>query len=493
MKNILLKLWQNTPWQIILLFFTAVFLWRNILFFLAGDDYAYAFIWNPEHGGNLMDGIGPREKISSVSDIFLSQWNHYLYWGGRTFSMLFIQLFAWQGKYLFNIANTIVFVLLILAIYFLALGKNASLKDNKLCLLWAIIGLNFGVLDYVTTMLWLTGACVYMWTGLFVCAFLLPYVFALSDKSFWQKPPLFAFLLMATAGLIAGWSEEGASLSMLFMLSIILYLLRKEKRITIWMKTGAFFSLVGCLFLMLCPGSIEREKFMLMYAADYVLDYDELFTAEMFAENFEEGFLPIVLWESFLFIPIFICLKNKLASEEMRRIILIFTAGALCVLTAMMFAPKFAIHTGFHSTVFLTVASVAALKECMPYLKEKYKNSKIWRKVMWILGSVSFIYGILLIVGALYVEISYNRQWAERMEYIEKHKNDSIIVVKSLTIPYNLDKWLGPRTLTEYHLIYGADLEFDPSDNRSIMFAQYYGLKKICIDTKTDWKKKKED
>jgi len=75
------------------------------------------------------------------------------------------------------------------------------------------------------------------------------------------------------------------------------------------------------------------------------------------------------------------------------------------------------------------------------------------------------------------------------MEYVEKHRTDEEIEVTAIYIPYNLDEWLGPRSLTMYHLIYGADLEYKPTDNRSNIFAQYYGLKSIRIDKEEDWEK----
>ena len=101
----------------------------------------------------------------------------------------------------------------------------------------------------------------------------------------------------------------------------------------------------------------------------------------------------------------------------------------------------------------------------------------------------AFVYVILSLVGALYIETSVAHQWEKRMEYVEQHYNDDEIVVSALYIPHDLDEWLGPRSMTTYHLIYGADLEYKPKDNRSNMLAQYYGLKSIRIDKESDWKK----
>ena len=139
------KLWERMPWQVLLLLFAVPFLIRNLLLPMVGDDFSYAFIWDGEHWGNLMDNIGPRERIGSFYDILVSQWSHYFTWGGRTPSMIFIQLFAWVGKVWFDLANTAVFVLLMLVLYWLAVSKIESPSHHKGAFLWVLLCMLFGV------------------------------------------------------------------------------------------------------------------------------------------------------------------------------------------------------------------------------------------------------------------------------------------------------------------------------------------------------------
>ena len=77
------------------------------------------------------------------------------------------------------------------------MGKIISPAKAKGCFLWVIIGLNFGVLDYITTMIWMTGTCVYMWTGLWECGLLLPYALAYRNREFGGNWPKWSWLLMA--------------------------------------------------------------------------------------------------------------------------------------------------------------------------------------------------------------------------------------------------------------------------------------------------------
>ena len=481
-----IRLWGRMPWQVLLLLFAVPFLIRNLLLPMMADDFSYAFIWDGEHWGNLMDNIGPRERIGSFYDILVSQWSHYFYWGGRTPSMIFIQLFAWVGKVWFDLANTAVFVLLMLVLYWLTVGKIESPAHHKGAFLWVMLCMLFGVIDYPSAMLWMTGACVYLWTGLWECLFLL---FLLRGK----KANMF---LMAILGLLAGWSEEAGSLVTVMLTAFFLYQAWQQKRLQQWMIVGFTFLLIGCALLMLCPGSIHREELMLELAPEYVLPADKLFSAEMFWDNFTEGFLPIFLWESFLFIPIVFYFWKRRRKAPLpifhlpSSIISAFTAGGMMVLVAMMFAPEFALRTGFHSTLFLTVASAAAFKEIAPWLKQALVATPPRRMATVTLGTLCGLYALFFMAGVFYIEGSYRKQFDKRLDYVMQHRDKKTLVVPAYQIPYHLDDYLGPRSLTNFHLIYGADLESKPTDNRSLMYAQYYDLPLTCIDRQVDWNKR---
>ena len=478
----LTEYWKRTPWLVVLLLFVVPFLIRNLLLPMVGDDFSYAFIWKGDDLGNLMDDIGPRERIHSFYDILISQWSHYFTWGGRTPSMIFIQLFAWLGKIWFDLANTFVFALLMIVLYWLSNGETFSPACHKGIFLWVILGMIYGIIDFISTMLWMTGACVYLWSGFWETLFLLPFVTR-------KHPPV---LLMVPLGLLAGWSEEAGSLVTMIMTAWMMFVFWKQKQLEKWMIVGSLFLLIGCGLLMLCPGSIQRENIMLEYAPEYVLPAEKLFSAEMFWDNFTGGFLPILIWESFLFIPILLYFfKRKSLSPN--PIVPLFTVGGLLVLFAMMFAPEFELRTGFHSTLFLTVGSAAALKEIAPWFKQALVSTR-WRRVITLTVASLFVaYGLFVLIGSLVVETSYRQQFDERLSYVKQHQDADSLVVSSFNIPYNLDSYLGPRSITDFHLIYGADLESKTTDNRSLMYARYYGLPPIRIDREVDWNKRNEN
>ena len=491
--------WRRTPWQVVLLLFVVPFLIRNLLLPMTGDDFSYAFIWNGDDLGNLMDDIGPRERIHSFYDILVSQWSHYFTWGGRTPSMIFIQLFAWLGKIWFDLANTIVFTLLMLILYWTSVGNTVSPARHKGVFFWVMVGILFGIIDYISTMLWMTGACVYLWSGFWECLFLLPFVT--------RKHP--SVLLMAPLGLLAGWSEEAGSVVTVILTAWLMFVFWRQKQLEKWMVVGSLFLLIGCGLLILCPGSLHREDIMLEYAPEYVLPAEDLFSTRMFWDNFTGGFLPILIWESFLLIPVVIYWRlggtgvrarggaRLLSAFELfsypRTPVLPFTVGGLLVLCVMMFAPEFELRTGFHSTLFLTVGSAAALKEIAPWLKQALVATP-WRKAITLtIAGISVAYGLFVLAGCLVVETSFHQQFNERLSYVKQHQDADSLVVPYYKIPYNLDRYLGPRSITDFHLIYGADLESKTTDNRSLMYARYYGFPPIRIDREIDWNKRNED
>lgn len=493
------RLWHRTPWKVVLLLFALPFFFRNLLLPMVGDDFSYAFIWDGEHWGNLMDGIGARERIGSFRDIVVSQWSHYFTWGGRTPSMVFIQFFAWVGKVWFDVVNTVVFVLLMFVLYWLSTGSVQSPARHKGVFLWVMLCMLFGVLDYPSTMLWMTGACVYLWTGLWECLFLLLLLNGSRIQRSTRRFPAFLLTLTAAAsGLLAGWSEEAGSIVTAVLAAYILYKAWQQRRLERWMVVGGVFLFLGCLLLLCCPGSLHREQLMLELAPEYVLPADKLFTAEMFLANFTEGFLPILVWESFLFIPIVLYgVRHRhfhptpsLEATEGSPLVPLFTAGSLLVLFAMLFAPEFAVRTGFHSTLFLTIASGAALKSIAPWLSRSLTATPLRRFVTLSAGSCLCLYALLVLAGVFCVETSYRQQFDSRLDYVLQHKTERQLVVPSFQIPYGIDRWLGPRSLMDLHLIYAADLESKSTDNRSLMYAQYYGLPPIRIDRQVDWHKR---
>lgn len=491
-----LSLWQRLSWQMIFAFGVGIFLWRNILMPMVGDDYSYAFIWDGANAGNLMDGIGPRQRISSLADIFTSQWSHYFTWGGRVPSLFMVQVFAWQGSFgrlLFGFANTAFFALLVCLLFWLAAGRIESLGKSKEGLFLLMLGMFFAIPAYIYTMIWMTGACVYVWTAAAICAFLLPYSLAYWHHSFWQKKLWWHLPVMALLGLWAGWSIEAGSIVTVLLTVAFLLLFHRQKRLQNWQIAGFVGAVTGMLLLMLAPGSYMRLKLMQEMAPEYIMPAELMWTPIMFLYNFVEGFLPVLIGELPFFIPILLYFWKGEREKALTRYILLWGSGSLLVLCAMMFSPDFRAHAGFHSVIFLLIASAAALRAIMPQVKAWCEEQVRARLCLAVIGFFSLVVWLSASAICLVIETSYSQQWAEREKIIAEHRQDDPLVVPAIEIPQHLDKVMGNRSVTSVLLMFGADLESEATDNRSNMFAQYHGLKGIVIDKKIDWGKYGEE
>ncbi|MBQ7705852.1 MAG: hypothetical protein IJT73_10605 [Selenomonadaceae bacterium] len=443
--------------------FTGFFLIRNILMPLAHDDFAYAFIWDGEKGGNLSlipadETLQQRERVQSFGDIFKSQYSHYFTWGGRVFAHSLAQFFIWIGKPYFDIANTIVLALLVIVIL-----KLADVKESARVIFWIFTGLLFLTAESVVTMLWLTGACNYLWMCLFQMLFLLPYVqtfrAGIVDKSK-LKIPLMLFL-----GLLAGWSNESGALATLCLTVFFILLLKKKSLLQFWMVAGFLTLAAGCAFNILAPGNFVQMQFIQSVNPNFK------YTPELFINHLTEGFLPVLEINLIVLLPlIYYFFKRGFRNLNAPEIVsLTFTAGGLIVPLSMIFSPKFDLRVSIISIVFCMVASVWTLSEL------KIKLPRVFCKVAVL---VIFLYSATLI----YSDLSVNRAVNENINYIQEHKSNAVITLQ----PMNFSKIFLPiqkgKTAIPA-LKYFGGINDNPNFYLNVMISQYYGVKRI-VSTK---------
>ena len=475
------KTFSRLPWQTVFVAALLIFFLRNLLLPIIADDYSYAFIWDGDGRGNLIDGLDPNRlhRVESFADILYSQWQHYFTWGGRTIAHIFVQFFVWQGKLLFDVANTLVFGAFVLLLFKVGTGLNLR-EMNKTYLLFTLAAIHFCAPSLAITTVWLTGACNYLWMSTAILLFLLPYASAYRQKSAADSSPVKVFV-MAILGLVAGWSiEPGAVAACLVTLMFVLHF-RREKNLQPWMKVGFVFLVIGTAILLLAPGNVHRLELTNALEPDDIVPPDEQWTLQMFLVNLVVGFLPDFLREVILFVPIIFYFVKAQTSPAVTKFIAMFAGLSVVVLLMMMASPEFPQRAGFPSTVFLLIASLAALKEILPQVKE-FCRRRI--KAASIVGTIFAAVFTLSLLGCLYVEFTLHGELAQRDEYIAAHRHEDLITVKPLEIPKWIEPLTGMRTWSERVLWWGGDLEPDPNGNRSETFAKYHGLKRIHTEDK---------
>ena len=469
------KFFENLPWQVVFIAFLGIFFFRNLLMPNVADDYSYMYIWDGAGRGNLLDSIDPNrlQRVESVADIFISQWQHYFTWGGRTISHIFVQFFLLFDKIFFDVTNVLVFAALVLLLFKIGTGLNLR-EMNKSYLLLILAGIYFCAPSLLITTIWLTGTCNYLWMSTLEILFLLPFVMSYRRK----KIVLDSRLLvpaMALLGLLAGWASEPGGAATLFLTALLIINLRRKKNLQLWEKVGFIFLAIGFAILILSPGNLHRAALIKGLEPESVSLMDS-YSLNMFKENFLQGFLPIFLREIILFVPIAIYFVNGRTSPEVTRHILLFAMAAILVLVVMIFSPIFPERAGFSSTIFLLVASLAALKEILPDV-ENFCRRRI--KAVTFIATGLMVCWSLSLLGCLYVEYKFNRQVAERYQIAIAHKNDDVVVVPPIKLPSWSEKFLGSRTWDNFALMVGGDLNHSDINNRNITFCHRHGLKKI--------------
>ena len=433
-----------------------------------GDDYVYAFKWP----GYPMFTPLPEtaERISSIKDIFLSQWLHYFTGNGRTPAHLLVQFFVWQGKHVFNVVNSFVFVLLILEIYWISDRGRVSLKNLHTRTLWGIfISLWAFTPGFNPVFLWICGACNYLWMTVFLLAFLLPYVRKFYFfQAFLRHGHLFDFG-MFILGIFAGWSNENSVCWIIMVLAAFLISKRKCHEKESWMYFGLVGLLIGYILMILAPGNMAR-----LHAQSDV----NLFNMQSLKNNLYIFSIVLmfqfVLWYfdlKSLYIMPKRAIKNPTDYLQDNLLVKILCVIAFGMSAIMIFAPSFSVRNGFPGTVQLIIATGVLLRvqkendiALIPVMAQKF---------MFTAGLVFF-----LITSSVTLQYSYEMKMQmdmliDKAQQAHKNTTNDVLIVK----PFK-DSGALKDFLSGYHLSY-YDLSEDENDWGNVAFARYYGIKGI--------------
>ncbi len=472
-------------WQVMLAVFMALFFVRNLMLPMLSDDIPYAFVWDGADRGNLLDGVGPRERITSFGDIVRSQYSHYMTWGGRIIGIGLTQLFAWEGKHLFDLLNTLVFTALALLLFRVATGKRLSAM-NTAYMFWLLFAMWFLLPDPFLTVLWMCGSCVFLWTAVIGLLFLLPYA-----KAYWTEqdplPGKWGLPLMAFAGLCAGWSVETSAAVIDFVIFFALIWFWRKKQLRAWMVVGFVFLCIGSAMLVFAPGETVRLELQRQFEYNPDLPADMYWTPLMFGINFIECFFPVVSKQVplLLLIGYYVWhLPKGHRWNKATRFQALLVAGSMVVMVILIFVPVAPARAGFFPTCAVIAASLSALCELQKEHSSLFTlNSKLIKGFV----AASLVLWAVTTALCFYVDWNVRQQWVSRIDYINAHQDQDVVVVHQIDVPPIADQlpdwWLyNCVTWNSVVLAWGADLEPREEGSHNLMYAQYYGWKKVITD-----------
>lgn len=455
---------------ILFIAFAGFFFVRTTFLPLCYNDYAYAFIWDGAHGGNLegMQFGSPelehRERISSLADIFDSVQSYYLTWSGRIFACGLVQFFVWLGKPAFDIANTIIFVFLILAIINLA---NTWLKISRAALMWIFFTIFILMPSSVLSMFWLTGSCNYLWMAFFQLFFLTPYVKAL--RSHEAATSTLNTVLMILLGLLAGCSNEAGAFATVCLTLFLVVMCKVNDLFRPWMIAGLAALIAGYAIMTFAPGNFLRLE----------LFYPNLtYTKELFFKHLTGGFLRVVATNLIALVPMFIYfLRRRSSKVTMAEILMLaFTASSFLVAIALLLSPEYNTRISITSLSFALVASSSAILELeRQHLKALLNFPKKFLRGVSLIIIVSFTSYFVTLV---YVDLSIFNAARRQVRFIQRNAQLDPVPMSPMPIRQRFKSIHGDKSAV-FELKHFAGIEGNLNNYKNSLVAQYYGVKHV--------------
>lgn len=270
------------------------------------DDWWYS--WIQEQEGY------PTQRIVTLYDVLVSQYNHYLSVNSRVFVNGLVQtVVSFCSKPLFNVLNSCVFILTIVLFAIFSLPRVS--RREPLAWLFIIVFLFFVMPCHYEALMWATGSISYLWTGCLVLLFCLlwQYLRCHDVAVGWYVPLFFA-------GILCGWSHEGYSLGLAVGCAADWWMHRRRCSRAQYILYAGF--LIGLASLLLAPC-------MFLRLSGQVGGYG-LFLANLYLPGLVLPALLVVVL-AWLYAK-----RRRCALRCMRRYCLVLVAAAVSLLVAVV-------------------------------------------------------------------------------------------------------------------------------------------------------------
>lgn len=430
---------------IALLFLAAVYL-LNRLYPLQAEDWDYSFIWT-------VGGESPH-RVTGLSDIAVSQYNHYMHWGGRSVTHAIDQFLLMIGSGWHDVLNSLAFVLFVYVIYVII---NKNNKTSALTFLFVIMALWFCLPNLPLTTLWLTYSANYLWGTLIITAFIYPfYSYYRTQKS---KDTILKQVSMLLFGVVAGWTNENMSVALLFFLIGLIALLKYQKiPVPKWILFGLAGAVIGSCFLILAPGNYVRIE-----STGLVFD-DKVFLIKRRILIMKKNYIDNLLILPIIYaLMIFLFAKVSKSKDKSKTILisLLFFISAHVGIAAMLASPEFPPRTLFGVVVFMIIGIGILYADIH------------WKNIVYKITQAALVCFLLvhfyIDYSDKYSYTSYLHDfWHQREIYVEEEKKKGVedIVFKD-------------RMIWHYNGFVLFDLSGDPNHWLNKAYARYYGIRTV--------------
>lgn len=445
----------------------ATFYAFNLLTPYMSDDYAY-----------LCDV----RQANSILDLVKQQYGEYLSNSGRIIGQFNIRLFLMLGKPVFNVANSLMFTALVLLMY-------ANIRRRKrydlFALLLVITFLWTFYVEFGQTMLWICGACNYLWGSVIILSFITFYRYKLEHTETIRHPILLAagcFLW----GLPAGWCNEntsGGGFLLLLLFGLNFWWNHRKagtsdhSKSTGWFRaTGLLGMCCGMFGMVMAPGIRNRSG---------VMSADEVYTGLIgllsrtykVLMNLRELFLPVFLILTVVLVLLAVqkkcCGWTQLRESET----ILFLAAAAATAGVIALIPTPANRAFFGAGVFLFIA-------CIQGIIDLSDSEAAVKAAKYSLVSILCVCLFFTYLDGLVNLARIYREEKERVEIIKADKadpdGDGIVVVAKLREEF----------ATTFSNLHASDLENDKEYWVNLFYEIYYDVGNITAIPRPEWEEK---
>lgn len=264
---------------LIFLFIGTCFYLMNKSTPLRCDDLVYQFQWLDVRNLSSWKLVDLSKKVSSFSDAFNSQVNHYYIMNGRFIIHYMVQCFCgFLDKTYFNIFNTLMYFLFLHGCILLTGIKTSYKTIIAACLLW--LGLPIQYIFYYS----ISFAVNYLWTST-ALIYLLLLVRHENTKNKLTRTKCFILFVLS---LLFGSLHEGFSIPLSG--ALFLYLIYNRKQLNASYVIIAAGVGVGTAILILSPGTIGRGSGTITS-----IDFQDFLSKELEVLRYSKRLLILIL------------------------------------------------------------------------------------------------------------------------------------------------------------------------------------------------------
>ncbi len=402
-------------------------------------------------------------NIHTFGDVLEETYRLYFEWNGRSVVQTIMNCFCLFPKDVFNICNSVCFVYLMLLMYWNIEGRKKY--DFVLFTLINILVWVFGV-DLGQTVLWVSGACNYLWGAAIILSMVTFYRYKLANEDRIRYPRLLA-VGMFFLGWLSGWCNEntsgGALLLVLFGAVVFFY---QQRHIRPWMLTGIVGMLTGLVCMVVAPGNARRAAFIeethsgiMAYVARFLKINNTIY---------EYFFVLLVV---VVVVLVYLYLKGmKLGQMKWA---LVLTAVCIATSYALILTKSPMSRAYFGAGIFLIMACVQAIA----YIPEK-ETVFSTLKYAGLICLLIYMFFDYCENGANLMRIM--RELEERESYVEEQKAQGNY---DLTVPM-----LRTEFDNRFTFIYTRnDVTENPDDWGCQIYKEYYGLNSLVGVPREEW------